>query len=420
MLRTHHGLGSLVIFWGILGALVQFGHGFKPFPAPHANGAASNSVGMKKFTSQGFLDNNSNTFSRESVNIRRDELYFGGDEAVVAPQVKEYDIIMGNKIDSRTLIVYVNGVLIASLLAFTIFNLVTANADYARGWTWDEYLMRMPGDNLMRYETSASAHPILTKALTSMTAYGVGDFTTQVLQGRTLETVDLRRSSRSAFAGFIGHGPLCHFWIEWMEANLSFDDAWWNFIPKVIADQTGWSLYLNAMYVLITKGLQLKPPGEIIKDIKTTCVPALMAGWRFWPFVHCISFSSLLPVTFKLLFIDVMEVIWVTILARVTQDTNFDEKGKPEGAAESGAAPPTTNPLAVIGEINSLIGETQAPPGGAAAAARAAAAAAAAGPPSAEVAAVVDSLESGLDPGRPFEAEPFRAEDLAEARSEQV
>ena len=31
-------------------------------------------------------------------------------------------------------------------------------------------------------------------------------------------------------------------------AGQSFDGAWWNIFPKVIADQTVWSLFLNSAY----------------------------------------------------------------------------------------------------------------------------------------------------------------------------
>ena len=40
-----------------------------------------------------------------------------------------------------------------------------------------------------------------------------------------------------------------------MQANLDFDGAWWNFIPKVIADQTVYSIVLNAAYTSVVVGL---------------------------------------------------------------------------------------------------------------------------------------------------------------------
>ncbi|CAM9311337.1 unnamed protein product, partial [Sphacelaria rigidula] len=41
-------------------------------------------------------------------------------------------------------------------------------------------LCRVPGDNFYRYEATVSENPIVTKALTSCVAYGLGDFTAQL------------------------------------------------------------------------------------------------------------------------------------------------------------------------------------------------------------------------------------------------
>jgi hypothetical protein len=56
----------------------------------------------------------------------------------------------------------------------------------------------------------------------------------QVYQGRNLETIDLKRSARSGAAGFIGHGPLCHYWMSFMETYLDFGGAWWGTGVKVL------------------------------------------------------------------------------------------------------------------------------------------------------------------------------------------
>ena len=57
-------------------------------------------------------------------------------------------------------------------------------------------------------------------------------------------------------------------------------------------------------------------------NLNPPCLPpflreALRSSWRFWPFVHCISFSHAVPLDLKLLWVDVMEIVWVTILSRV-------------------------------------------------------------------------------------------------------
>lgn len=64
------------------------------------------------------------------------------------------------------------------------------------------------------------------------------------------------------------------------------------------------------------------------KEVKSTAWPALTSSWRFWPLIHCFSFSSIIPKDLKLLFIDCMEIIWVTILSTVAnKDRQGDEGG---------------------------------------------------------------------------------------------
>jgi protein Mpv17 len=40
--------------------------------------------------------------------------------------------------------------------------------------------------------------------------------------------------------------------------------------------------------------------------VKSTAWPAITSSWRFWPLIHCLSFSNVIPTDFKLLFIDFM------------------------------------------------------------------------------------------------------------------
>jgi hypothetical protein len=87
-------------------------------------------------------------------------------------------------------------------------------------------LQRLPSDWLGWYDSEALAHPVLTKAATSGVCYLAGDLIAQLIGGNDLETIDLSRSSRSAAAGFIGHGPVAHYWLNFVEQYFSFGGAW--------------------------------------------------------------------------------------------------------------------------------------------------------------------------------------------------
>jgi hypothetical protein len=157
--------------------------------------------------------------------------------------------------DPQRLNSVLNLLVVGIFVVGAVYKVATVDADLSRGWTFWEILLRVPSDNLWSYESSITQHAVLTKALTSMFAYGIGDFAAQCLRGETLETIDLKRTARSAAAGLLVHGPMCHYWIEFMQKYLDFDGAFWNFIPKVIADQTVYSIVLNAAYTSCVVGL---------------------------------------------------------------------------------------------------------------------------------------------------------------------
>lgn len=55
------------------------------------------------------------------------------------------------------------------------------------------------------------------------------------------------------------YGILCTYVVP-----QDFGGAWWNFIPKVIADQTVWSIFLNAAYSTMIMGLQGMSSDKVI------------------------------------------------------------------------------------------------------------------------------------------------------------
>ena len=214
-----------------------------------------------------------------------------------------------------------NVLVVGSVASGAVFEVLEVDADMRTGWTWYEILRDIPVGNLAAYQQAVFDNPVPTKACTSGVAYTLGDFTCQLSQGKTIATVDLRRSFRSGVAGFLIHGPLCHYWLLWTEENLSCDGAWWATFVKVFADQTVWSLFLNSAYTTCIMSLQGMGPARVTSEIRATWWNAISAGWKFWPFVHTLTFSPIIPQDFKLLWVDCVEVIWVTILsAAVNRD----------------------------------------------------------------------------------------------------
>lgn len=165
------------------------------------------------------------------------------------------------------------------------------------------------------YESSLEAAPVLTKALTSATVYTLGDVIAQRTEGA--KQLDLKRVLRSLIAGGCGHGPMSHLWYHFSESF--FQDVlhwtfWWVFLPKVCLDQVLWGPFWNNAYIIILGVLKRESVSNIYKDIRRTTVPLIVSGLKLWLPCHCITYG-VIGVENRLLWVDIVEILWVTILA---------------------------------------------------------------------------------------------------------
>jgi protein Mpv17 len=172
------------------------------------------------------------------------------------------------------------------------------------------------------YEHVLSTNPIATKAATSATVYTIGDVIAQRTEGE--EDLDYKRVFRSMMAGMIGHGPLSHFWYNLSEGvftDVLHFTSWWAFLPKIVADQAIFGPFWNNSYILLLGLMKQDSFETIFGDMKRTTVPLILSGLKLWPFVHCITYG-LIPVENRLLWVDAVEILWVTILATQAADAS--------------------------------------------------------------------------------------------------
>jgi protein Mpv17 len=130
-------------------------------------------------------------------------------------------------------------------------------------------------------------------------------------------------------AGLIGHGPMSHFWYNICDgffADTLHLTAWWAFIPKVFIDQTLWGPIWNNTYLLLIGLMKMERLDVIWEDIKKSTVPMVVSGLKLWPAAHTVTYG-LIPIENRLLWVDMVEIIWVTVLSKQAasldkQDTN--------------------------------------------------------------------------------------------------
>mmetsp|Transcript_2269 Transcript_2269/g.3229 ORF Transcript_2269/g.3229 Transcript_2269/m.3229 type:complete len:324 (+) Transcript_2269:42-1013(+) len=220
--------------------------------------------------------------------------------------------------EDREINFYINSAFLLVIVGTVAFRLTVPTLDSSRGWTTGEVLFRLPQDNWQGYLDVLRAHPVFVKAVTSGSVYALGDYTAQTTNGTPLADLDRLRVVRSAVAGFIGHGPLSHYWYTICESFFDFigcNSYWWVIFPKIVLDQFLWGPIWNATYVSLVGILKQDSFERVWEAVTSTAVPLVVSGLKLWPAVHIITYGFIPPEN-RLLWVDMVEILWVTILSR--------------------------------------------------------------------------------------------------------
>ncbi|KAI8005567.1 Peroxisomal membrane protein 2 [Camellia lanceoleosa] len=249
----------------------------------------------------------------------------GEENLVPSDGSEDYDKFVGRAINASIVLGF-------GTLAITY--LLTIDHEYWHGWTLYEVLRYAPEHNWIAYEEALKTNPVLAKMVISGVVYSVGDWIAQCYEGKPLFEFDRIRMFRSGIVGFLLHGSLSHYYYQFCEALFPFDD-WWVVPAKVAFDQTAWSAVWNSIYFVVLGFLRLESPANISKELKATFWPMLTAGWKLWPFAHLITYG-VIPVEQRLLWVDCVELIWVTILS--TYSNEKSEARISEASTEANAS----------------------------------------------------------------------------------
>lgn len=185
----------------------------------------------------------------------------------------------------------------------------------------------------LQYETLALTRPLLTKASTSGVAYVLGDALSQAIgaRGGQPRPLSKARIARSGVAGFVSHGPTLHYWSLFLDRFIQLGSPAGTLVGKIALDQTLFATYLNGAYCAVVEALQLSTPRQAWASVRASAWPSLRASWRFWPAVHALTYS-VVPQHLRVLWVDIVEVVWVAILASCV---NARRAAEAEAAAEA-------------------------------------------------------------------------------------
>ncbi|KAF3453652.1 hypothetical protein FNV43_RR04093 [Rhamnella rubrinervis] len=234
----------------------------------------------------------------------------------------------------------INAAIVLAAGTFAITRLLTIDRDYWQGWTIYEIVRYAPLHNWTAYEEALKRNPVLAKMVISGVVYSLGDWIAQCFEGKPLFEFDRARMFRSGLVGFTLHGSLSHYYYQFCEELFPFQD-WWVVPAKVIFDQTAWAAVWNSIYFTVLGFLRFESPLSIFSELKATFWPMLTAGWKLWPFAHLITYG-VIPVEQRLLWVDCVELIWVTILSTYSNEkseSRISEAPTEENSSSSSIVP---------------------------------------------------------------------------------
>lgn len=212
----------------------------------------------------------------------------------------------------------INAAVVFAAGSFVVTKMLTVDHDYWHGWTLYEIVRYAPVHNWTAYEEALKTNPVLAKMVISGAVYSLGDWIAQCYEGKQLFEFNRIRMLRSGLVGFSLHGSLSHYYYQVCEALFPFQ-GWWVVPAKVAFDQTIWAAIWNSIYFAVLGLLRFESPANIFGELKATFWPLLTAGWKLWPFAHLITYG-VIPVEQRLLWVDCVELIWVTILSTYSNE----------------------------------------------------------------------------------------------------
>jgi len=229
----------------------------------------------------------------------------------------------------------INAAVVFAAGSFVVTKMLTIDHDYWHGWTLYEIVRYAPVHNWTAYEEALKTNPVLAKMVISGAVYSLGDWIAQCYEGKQLFEFNRIRMLRSGLVGFSLHGSLSHYYYQLCEALFPFQ-GWWVVPAKVAFDQTIWAAVWNSIYFTVLGLLRFESPANIFGELKATFWPLLTAGWKLWPFAHLITYG-VVPVEQRLLWVDCVELIWVTILSTYSNEKSEARslEASPEGKSDS-------------------------------------------------------------------------------------
>ena len=187
-----------------------------------------------------------------------------------------------------------------------------------------EIAMRIPLDTWSSYENALEEQPVVTKTIINVVIYLLGDWLSQTaFSKKNILDFDALRTLRN---GFIG---LCVVeYYQFSDHILPVEGGLTNRICKILMDQTIYLSVKCSIYIMAVGVLQGDSVETAAQNVKDKIKGILFTAWKFWPLVHCITYS-VIPAQHRILWVNMVDLVWNAILATISQkDAPIEENGE--------------------------------------------------------------------------------------------
>lgn len=128
-----------------------------------------------------------------------------------------------------------------------------------------------------RYNALLEAQPLLTKALTSLTGFTVGDILAQSFIEGSDKPYDIMRTIRLGSFGFLIHGTTGHYFYGFLDSKLPGTKPI-TVATKVAIDQTIWNPIFGCMFFGYLNFVEGKSVDDYINKLKADLQTAVMVS----------------------------------------------------------------------------------------------------------------------------------------------
>lgn len=178
-----------------------------------------------------------------------------------------------------------------------------------------------------RYNKLLDAQPLLTKCLTSLTGFTVGDILAQSFIESEDKPYDIMRTIRLGSFGLLFHGSTGHYFYGFLDSKLPGTKPV-TVASKVFIDQTIWNPIFGCCFFGYLNMVEGKSWTDYTKKLEADLKTAVMGSWAVWVPAHTVNFAFI-PPSQRLLYINTIQIgynIFLSFLGNKTVEPEAAEK----------------------------------------------------------------------------------------------